>query len=209
MNGAAGHNGVALRDGSKIAGLVVGVVKDNNDPENRSRVKVDIPAFGDQVESAWAPVASPGAGITFLPEPGDTVLLAFAHGDVNRPYVLGTVQNGQTPPPYANADGQNNERVIQSRSGHTITFDDSDGGETITIVDASGENEIVIDTQENEIKIKSAGNIVLEAADGEIQLKAKTIAIESDQDLTLEAGGDLDATADGDMNLEGGNINLN
>ena len=41
------------------ASLVVGVVTNNNDPEQRGRVRVKYPSLSDSEESAWAPVVDP------------------------------------------------------------------------------------------------------------------------------------------------------
>ena len=67
------------------------------------RVRVKFPALGDTVESAWARVASPGAGkdrgMMFLPDVGDEVVVAFEHGDTRRPVVLGALYNAKDSRP--------------------------------------------------------------------------------------------------------------
>src|SRR5664280_3415392 len=108
----------------RITGVVVGVVTNNQDPDGFGRVKVKFPWLSDVDESDWARVAAPMAGnkrgFYFLPEVDDEVLVAFEHGDVRFPYVLGALWNGKDAPPATNGDGKNNVRVIQSRSGHVI-----------------------------------------------------------------------------------------
>jgi uncharacterized protein involved in type VI secretion and phage assembly len=51
---------------------MIGVVTNNADPDSGGRVKVKLPALGDQVESQWARVVTVGGGanrgITFVPE---------------------------------------------------------------------------------------------------------------------------------------------
>jgi type VI secretion system secreted protein VgrG len=51
--------------------------------------------------SSWLRVAqqSLGGSMFWLPEVGDEVLVAFEHGDIDRPYVLGRVFNANDPPP--------------------------------------------------------------------------------------------------------------
>jgi uncharacterized protein involved in type VI secretion and phage assembly len=83
-------------------GLVIGLVTQNKDPDNLGRVRVRYPTLGDDVESAWARIAAPGAGSSrgalMIPLVGDEVLVGFEHGDVRRPYVLGALWNGQARP---------------------------------------------------------------------------------------------------------------
>jgi uncharacterized protein involved in type VI secretion and phage assembly len=125
---------------SRIYGVVVGVVTNNQDPDNLGKVKVKFPWLVENDESTWARVASPMAGanrgIIFIPEVDDEVLVAFDHGDVRAPYILGAVWNGTDKPPQEKGnDDKNNLRIIKSRSNHMIILDDTSGSEKIQIID--------------------------------------------------------------------------
>jgi len=95
--GQAGGTG----GGTHIDSLIVGIVTNNNDPEQMGRVKVKLPAVDDQ-ESFWAPVALPaagnGRGLSMLPVPDEQVIVGFENGDPSYPYVLGSVFNGKDQP---------------------------------------------------------------------------------------------------------------
>ncbi len=82
---------------SRINGVVIGIVTNNNDPQGMGRVRVRFPWRGDDDESYWARVATMMAGkdrgTFFLPEVDDEVLVAFDHGDINHPYVIGALWN--------------------------------------------------------------------------------------------------------------------
>ena len=97
-------------------GVVVGIVTNNQDPNNMARVRVKFPWLSDDNESWWArmavPMAGSGRGSYFLPEVDDEVLVAFEHGDVRSPYIVGGLWNGKDSPPANNSDGKNNIRVI-------------------------------------------------------------------------------------------------
>jgi uncharacterized protein involved in type VI secretion and phage assembly len=197
----------------RVTGVVIGVVTNNQDEEGMGRVKVRFPWLGEADESHWARIATPMAGkergVYFLPEVDDEVLVAFEHGDVRFPYVLGALWNGVDKPPADNGDGKNNLRLIKSRSGHTIKLNDEDGKETIEIIDKSEKNSIVIDTTKNSITITSEKDITLTATKGTIKLDAQKIEIKSSADSKIEAGAGMDVKASATMNVKGATVNIN
>ena len=149
--------GPQKRDPFKINGVVIGIVVDNKDPEGHYRVKVKYPwvlesdgqytdlADEEDFRSTWCRLTTlfsggkdsgVGRGSFFLPEIDDEVLLAFEHGDLRRPYVIGSLWNGIDKPIDNNdsQSGKNNFRSIISRSGHIIQFaDNADGREDIIV----------------------------------------------------------------------------
>ena len=189
----------------KISGVVVGVVSKNKDDEGLGRVKVIFPWLSETEESQWARVATLMAGekrgALFLPEVGDEVLVAFEQGDRDRPYVIGALWNGKDKPPKTNDNGKNNIRLIQSRSGHQIILDDTDGSEKIEITDKTGKNSIVWDAAENTITITAEKDIVLKAPSGKISLDAKELELKSSANTTAEATGT--------MTVKGSTVNIN
>jgi len=199
---------------SRIYGVVVGLVIDNQDPEGLGRVKVKFPSLSDDEIGHWARIAVLMAGAQrgtfFLPEVDDEVLVAFEGGDVTRPYVLGALWNGRDAPPDTNANGQNDLRFIKSRSGHLIRLDDASGSEKIEIIDKSGSNSITIDTASNTITITSSKDINIEAAQGKIKLSAQNIEIISTADTKVQAQGGLTLDGSpGNTTLKGSMVNIN
>jgi phage protein D len=159
-------------------GLCIGIVTDNNDEKGLGRVKVKYPWLSNDHASDWARVVAPGGGaqrgIEFLPEVNDEVLVGFEMGDIHFPYVLGGLWNGKDAlPEKVTSGGQVQKRLIRSRSGHTITLDDSRGGGGVTIEDKNG-NQMVLDSAANSLNIKVKGNVTLEAG-GEVTIKGKLI----------------------------------
>lgn len=197
----------------RINGVVVGVVTNAQDPEGMGRVKVKFPWLSDTDESTWARIAAPMAGkergFYFLPEVDDEVLVAFEHGDLRFPYVLGALWNGKDAPPEKNDDGKNNIRVIKSRSGHVVRLTDEDGAEKIEIIDKTKKNSIVFDTSANTITITSDKDIVLAAKQGKITLDAQDVEIKSSAATKLEAGANMDVKASGQMTVKGATVNIN
>lgn len=179
------------RSDSRILGVVVGIVVNNKDPEKLGRIKVKIPRLSDDEESNWARIVSFMAGkergAFFLPEIDDEVLVAFEYGDINMPYIIGSLWNGVDKPPEDNSNGENNIRIIKSRSGHVIKLDDKDGNEKIEIIDKTGKNMIVVDSKENVISITSDKDIKLSAPNGKISLAAKEIQTTSSDSTKIDA----------------------
>jgi uncharacterized protein involved in type VI secretion and phage assembly len=186
----------------KIYGVVVGVVTNNQDPDKGGRVKVKFPWLDEDDESNWARVATTMAGNNrgtfFLPEVDDEVLVAFEHGNVEQPYVIGALWNGVDTPVRDNADGKNNLRVIRSRSGHEFIFSDEDGKEQVEIKTKAGHQFLLDDTSGSEkiaIKDKSGNNSI------EIDTAQNSIAISAQTKITLKAQ-TVEITADTSMNLK-------
>jgi len=199
------------RPESRIYGVVVGIITNNQDPDELGRVKVKIPRISGEDESNWARVVSFMAGndrgAYFLPEVDDEVLVAFEFGDINMPYVIGSLWNGQDKIPLTNDDGKNNIRVIKSRYGNMIRLDDTEGEEKIEIIDKNEENMIVIDVN-NKISITSVNDIEISAPDGKITIEMKELEVKSTDSTKIEAG-EMELKSSGDMNIKGSTVNIN
>jgi uncharacterized protein involved in type VI secretion and phage assembly len=194
-------------------GVVVGVVTNNKDPDKLGRIKVQFPWLSEENESHWARLATLMAGANrgtvFFPEVGDEVLVAFEHGDIRFPYIIGALWNGVDTPPHDNADGENNLRLIQSRSGHVIRLDDTSGSEKIEIIDRSGSNRIVINTADKTITIAADADITIQSQSGALQLSGNGIELKSQAGVTIEASLNVDVQASAQLNLKGALVNIN
>lgn len=196
----AGHD----PDG-KCYGVVVGIVTNNRDPDNMHRVKVRFPWLSQNDESNWARVTSlmagNGRGAYFLPEVDDEVLLAFEHGSIEHPYVVGSLWNGKDQAHENNSDGANDNRSIMSRSGHVVRLCDRSGDERIEIIDKTGNNKIVISASGNKILMEAAGDIEITSRSGKITLSAVGIEMKSQTNV--------DISANAQINIKGAMVNIN
>jgi phage baseplate assembly protein V len=201
----------ALGAGIPLPGMAVGVVTSNADPEQLGRVKVRFPALSATVESAWAPVVTPMAGkergLQVLPEAGDTVLVAFEQGDVNRPFVLGGFWNAAQHPPQGDNPG-NAVRVVRSRSGHVIRLDDTEGAEKIEIVDKTGKNSITIDSASNKVTVTSSGDLEVKAT-GALALSGRSVEITAQQKLTATGHQGAELSTQGGLTVRGSTVDIN
>ncbi len=214
LDSGNGHN----REVGAIQGVAIGMVTNVNDPDDLGRVKVKYPWLGDDIESDWIRIAAPSAGAKrgffFLPEVNDEVLLSFEHGDIHYPYIVGSLWNSTDKPPLTSSEavkgGKVNQRIVKSRSGHEIILDDTDGKEQVIIRDKAA-NEMVIDTTENTMTIKVAGDFIVDAT-GDIKLTSKGDMVTDSANLTMkaksngkvDAGSNLDLTAKTGATLDGG-----
>lgn len=144
----------------RIPGVVIGLVSSLDDPAGLGRVQLRFP-WMDSGEplSNWARVATPMAGNErgqqFMPEVDDEALVAFEHGDVTRPFIVGFLWNGKDKPPRDKPE----IRVIRTVSGHTLEFDDTSGSEKIIIKFKDGDPSITLEATKISIKL-DGGNLI-------------------------------------------------
>ena len=141
------------------------LVTQNDDPRASGGVRVKYPALGDDTEGWWARIAAPGAGkdrgLLMMPMVGDEVLVAFEHGDVRRPYVLGSLWNGEdTPGDLVQTDGSFRLRSARERRRRRPTRQmelEAVDELTVKVGDAS-----VVLKKDGSITIKSSAAMTLE-----------------------------------------------
>jgi phage protein D/phage baseplate assembly protein gpV len=199
-------NGQGGDGGARIPGVVIGIVTNNDDPEDLGRVKLQYPWLSDDAESHWARVCAPGAGpdtgLVMLPAVGDEVLVAFVHGDMSYPIVLGGLWNGRDMPPLGDGlfdAGAVKRSGYQSRTGHRLIFFDGDDETGIALLSADDKFKVSLNQTKGELHIK---------ADGKLKIEAQSLEIKVDTDAKLEATG-VEIKASGQMKLKGGTLALN
>jgi len=188
--------------------LVLGVVTNNSDPQNLGRVRVRYPALGADAEGAWARVATVSAGnergLLMLPVVGEEVLVGFEHDDTTRPYVLGSLFNGQDTPGDDLLQGQDGafalksdtEIYTESKKDYTV----KSGGKLVV---QAADN--VEETYQKDWKADITGSATLKASqpfeiDGQnITLNGQAqVSIQGNSTLTISCGGSqIQLTASG------------
>lgn len=99
-------------------------------------INKDVNAMATPWVRVVTPMATPGGGTFFRPRVGDEVLVNFENGNVERPYVMGSVfsKNNLTPDEKmyrqrgVELQGRDVSISMMSPNGHHITFTDPDGG---------------------------------------------------------------------------------
>ena len=161
-------------------GVYPAIVTDIVDPDGLGRVEVKFPWLGQQGDDdvrAWATLVSPYAdddqGFEVLPAVDTQVLVAFEAGHLRRPYVLGSSWNGRESMPESPASS-NNKRLIKSRSGSLLEFDDTDGASKVTVSMQSG-HKVVLDDAAQQVQVLHAnGCSITMNAGGQAQIQANS-----------------------------------
>jgi len=167
-----------------------------------------LPWFDEQMEAAWCRVrqfyAGNGYGAFFVPEVGDEVLVAFIHGDMRMPVILGGLYNGKDKPPSYRSKDQD-QKMIRTKGGHELLFDDTSnkqrvriktqGGHTADLSDVdkkislqtSGGQTVVIDDSAKTITLNTNGkSVTVDGSSGNITLSGTSIVL---QGTSVKLGG--------------------
>jgi len=160
-----------------------------DDPAKECRVKLRYPWFdGGNTISDWCRVAQlyagNGYGAAFGPEAGDEVLVAFVHGDMRYPIVLGGLYNGKDKPPTHRARDRD-QKLIRTKHGHEVVLDDTRGAESVKVTTAGGHT-MLLDDAGSKVVVEAPGGVVVTLEDGgTITVKGTTVKVEAQ---TIELG---------------------
>lgn len=181
----------------RFYGVYPGIVTSVKDDAREGQVKVKFDWYdGGKTEflgRVRQSYAGDSFGSFFIPEPKSEVLVSFLYGRIGIPVILGGLYNGKDKPPTYRDENKKDEKMIQTRAGHKVILDDTEGSEKIVIVDKDGKGKIVIDT--------TADTITVSSKSGKINLEANEINLKSKADTNIEASGNV--------NIKGSTINLN
>lgn len=150
------------------------------------------------------PVASSRLGVAAIPDIGDVVLLQFVGGDINAPVIVGSLYNENSRPP-VNEEGQFVLHLPQGSgagSGVHLVADSANG----TSVKLNLGSAVALTLQDDDpvvsLEVDGGGATLLIERDG-------SITIESQTNIVMKGGGNVDIEAAGQLNLKGATINLN
>ncbi len=200
----------AETEATRVYEPVIGIVTDNKDPSKLGRVKLKIPILSDQDSTFWCPIVMLGAGKNrgwfFIPEKDDEVLVMFEHGDINRPVVVGALWNGKDKPPDKNPGG-NPRRVLKSRLGSKVTFDDEK--EQLIIEDGVQKGKITIDAKANKITIEALdGDVCFQSPKDDMTIVANSIEMTATQNVEIHAGDAMQWGAGGSATIKSSSTTL-
>lgn len=170
---------LAERAERRFYGKYRGIVEDNKDAQGLARLRVRVPSvFGDGVITGWAMPCAPYAGLKdegfmAIPDKGSGVWVEFEGGDLEFPIWVGsfwTNPGGESEVPLANElkpgakkddpakKPQENptRKIIKTKAGHTVQFEDKAGEELIIIKE--GKNAHTIAMNKDGLAIRAAAD---------------------------------------------------
>lgn len=174
------------------------VTRLGGDPGGGQRIQVSLDwlprSDGGGPATAWATMitgyADADQGSQMLPEIGSTVVVGFEAGYPEHPYVVGATWNGRARMPVPPADA-NDLRVIQTRSGTRLEFDDTDGAVAVRLSVAGtgpGVHRLVMDDAARTVTVEAssgatitltaAGGVTIEAA-STVEVKAAMVTVDA------------------------------
>ena len=200
-----------LESGGYAKGVAVAIVCENKDASGQGRVKVNYPWYANPTASYWArvvtPMAGKGRGVYFIPEIHDEVLVAFDRGDLRFPYIIGSLWSGVAQAPENNADGKNDRRVIHSRDGHKLVFDD--GAKSRVKLELKDGKKLTIDDDGLRLDDGQGNRVVIDSKGGAVTIEAATKLNLKAPSITIDASGPLDLKSGATLGVKGTLITLN
>ncbi|SCY82358.1 phage baseplate assembly protein V [Desulfoluna spongiiphila] len=184
-----------------------GLVVDNRDPEGLGRLKIRVPSvLGPDTVTGWATACVPfggdaNRGVFFVPEVGAGVWVEFEEGHLEFPIWVGTYWSkprgeSEVPKPVG-ADGVEEgqvqdpptAKIIKTAKGHTLQFEDRDGDERITLVEARHNHVLTMDVDGIALSHGTGGHSIA-LTDSEVSVttaSGATVTL-TESGVTVDAG---------------------
>jgi type VI secretion system secreted protein VgrG len=126
-------------------------------------------------------------GMHFPLHHGTEVLVACVNGDVDRPVLVGALNNAAAPSPVTAANATQN--VLRTWAGNELVMEDKAGEERITLAAAGAANRLRLDAATDDPRVD------LVSEEGDMELRAgKSMSLEAGRDQTVDVGGDQTVT---------------
>lgn len=169
----------------RVPGVVVGIVTENYHKDFPGKVRVSIPVRDENANVLkWAKVAGVYGGKEwthyFLPEKDDQVLVAFEHGNMEKPYVIASLPRDGDRVIAETADEDNQFKKIVTRHGSSLIFHDHKDGDGkkdyIELHTPDTNLQMVLDNEKLSIRIADKEKhceFEMKADEGKIQITAE------------------------------------
>ena len=193
----------ALRPGA--AGLQIAKVKQiHDDPKGERRILVVVPMELEGTQGIWVRIASPyatnKAGIEFLPEVDDEVVLGFLNDDPDSPVVLGALHSSARPSPVV-PDQENKIKAIVSNSQMKVSFDDVD---KILTIETPGGHVVTLSDKDKSVTVEDSNKNRLEMSQSGVTLSSpKDVTIKADGSVSIKGNSGVTVSSPSDVSIKG------
>jgi uncharacterized protein involved in type VI secretion and phage assembly len=190
---------VAENEAKKILtpelGIVTSVFSHSNEGD-KDNYECNVKLKDKDLELRRVPVATQHVGLANTPHVGDLVLVTFVNGDINLPVIIGRLYNDEDRPPASREE----EIVYKPQYSKNTDLN--------RIKIELPANDVKINLHDDRIEIESVditiqckGNVKIES-EGDLDIKARNISMESQFAMKLKAGGAIEAEANTSMTMK-------
>jgi hypothetical protein len=205
-----------MAEAGQYFGKYSGIVKDNRDAEKLGKVKVSVPAIFPPDELMDARPALP-FGWFYVPENDTPVWVEFEGGDATLPLWTGVQAVSGKYAAELDLDPPQ-KRALKTPAGHLILFDDKSGEESIKIVEAVHEHEIVLDKDgitvtdgknKHSLKFDSSGVQATTQSGAKLELTSSGVTVDAGSSSLTLKGSSITLDASASVEVKGATVNLN
>lgn len=182
--------------------------------KDKGLVEVQVGALDTKNNTVLALVEQSMSGVYWLPELGDIVDVALSSRPGALPRVIHIHRKQQDQQVAKCWTAQNDRKQLRTRSGHTLTLDDTQDGAQVSLQTGGG-LELLLSDQEHTIVLrknqKETPLLSLNTETEEVTLSAgKKLTIQCGKSqLAFDSNGNITIHAAGDLTLQAKKISLN
>lgn len=200
----------------RFHGVYPAVVSDIDDPKKLGRVKVSLPWLDSKYVSDWCRVLQLGAGkdvgLQLMPRPKDEVVVAFENGQLDSPFVIGSVfgkESGKIPNSKLIEQGKPMITALTTKAGHQLLFDDSTDSSSVTLQVKNGDSCSIVMSDKDGIVITTKGDrsLTINSAQ-DVVVKAERNAKVSAKDVSVDSQGSVKVTGKSNVDVSAPNISV-
>jgi uncharacterized protein involved in type VI secretion and phage assembly len=164
-----------------------------------------------------------------VPLVGEVVVVGWADGDIDHPYVIGGLHNGIDAPPTLDTDtvedssGRIGVRAMVSREGHRLELLDAGPAQGLLLSTGDNSIELRMDASGSLVSLVCPGaitvtgnGITVDAGTGDLELKGGQVTITGQRGVEVSgptvkvAGqGSAELSASGSVTVRGGMVRIN
>lgn len=181
--------------------------------EDQGKVEVQLPALEEGKDTLLASMGQGLSGEYWLPEIGDLVEVAMPQTLGGEPWIMRICRPGQDPQTQACWTENNDRKQLRTRSGHTLTLDDTQD-KTSLLLQTAGGLKMKMDDETQSVRLDGPQEdqpfLVLDLGQGTIKLSAPKglQLICGESVLELKEDGTVTISAAKNLVLQGKNITL-